>query len=158
MSVPMSEVIADVVVPAVVPTIRIPPSVRMESWRNVTRRRESCIASGKWYLRLEDVAKEASVRRLRISRSGLHAPPNVGVRLVGKLDLGEEEQPVPTVVDRATCEASDPHSLPVPSGLTCPHLVLAGAERENVTLKVRCGTVLFKFQIASIQPYAANDV
>ena len=144
--------------PVVVPAVLVLPSVGVEMWRNVPEWREACIGGGELRLRLEDVAKEMNVRHLRITRTILHLGPEIGMGLVGRLDLGEAEEPVLPVMDGATRHAGQPDIPPILGGLTRPHLMLAGAERQHIALKVRGRAVLLEGCRLVIPLHSSDDV
>src|SRR5262245_62168560 len=113
MAVLVGVAVADVVVPAVVPPCLVLPAVGVETRCNVPARRKLCVGGRWWRLWHEGVAQVMSVSGFRHSGGGFRAGPQVGVGLVGPLDLGEVEQPVLPVVNRSTRDPSQPNALPV---------------------------------------------
>jgi hypothetical protein len=65
---------------------------------------------------------------------------------------------VPTIIDRATCEAGQPNTLPIVARSACPHLMLATAKGKNITLKIWRRTVLLKTGNSAISLYRADNV
>ena len=126
--------VIDVIFPSGVARIL---AVSMAIRDDVAIGRVSCETNGLRILRLENIAKEMEVCRLCRSGISVHAVPQITVRLVGQLDSGKKEEPVLSFMESSTGEPSDPYTRPLIDRISGSHLVFAGAECENVPLKVR---------------------
>src|SRR5947207_2088964 len=109
--------------------------------------------------RLEEVAEVIAQGGLCFTNfPGLRAKklPEVVLPLANMADLCEVKQPV--VSEAPARKTGDPPILPFVAVLGCSHLMLASAERDVATLKVRCRASLSKQLLRPVPLRRPHDV